>query len=359
MRGGSPTSGSPPVAVGDGAAAGAAAPARRARLMLVLRTLVSAALLAVLVTRIDLAHALPRQRHLSTLGWFAAALAAATVGIGLSAWRWQRVLAVFGVRAPLGTLWGHYLAGQFVGNVLPSTIGGDVVRVSRAAGGTTNPETAFASVALERLTGFVALPLLTAVGFAFGPDLLGVPHAWAAVMIASTTLGILAGILFLTGHPRLAGRFRNQPGWVRFLGAVHEGVDAMRRDPRGALGVLGTACVYQISTVATVWFVIRTLELSLPVAAVIAFVPAVAMAQVLPISVSGLGVREGMLVLLFGPLGVSAGQAVAVGLLWYCVMLLVSVPGAPALAVGHRVRHRATRATGVPAAPGPVGPTRR
>ena len=306
--------------------------------MLILRSVVSAGLLAVLVTRIDLAHALPRQRHLSTLAWFAAALCTATVGIGLSAWRWQRVLAVFGVRAPLGTLWNHYLAGQFVGNVLPSTIGGDVLRVTRASRTTTTTETAFASVALERLTGFAALPLLSALGFALRPGLLAEPHAWAAVLIGSVTLALLVGILVLAGHPRLAGRFRDRPGWVRYLGAVHEGVDAMRRHPPGALGVLGTACVYQASTVLMVWFVFRTLEVPVPNAAVLAFVPAVAMAQVLPISVSGLGVREGMLVLLLVPLGVSPARAVAVGLLWYCVMLLTSVPGAPALAIGHRHR---------------------
>ena len=56
-----------------------------------------------------------------------------SVGFVLSAWRWQRTFAVFDVHVPLRTLLGHYLAGQFVGNVLPSTIGGDVLRVSRAA----------------------------------------------------------------------------------------------------------------------------------------------------------------------------------------------------------------------------------
>ena len=60
------------------------------------------------------------------------------------------------------------------------------------------------------------------------------------------------------------------------------------------------------------------------------------MAQVVPISLSGLGIREGMLVLLLTPLGVSNGHAVGLGLAWYATMLLVSLPGAPAFAVGNR-----------------------
>ena len=57
---------------------------------------------------------------------------------------------------------------------------------------------------------------------------------------------------------------------------------------------------------------------------------------VVPISLSGLGVREGMFVLLLHPLGVPNGQAIGIGLLWYLVMLLVSLLGAPAFAVGNR-----------------------
>jgi hypothetical protein len=62
----------------------------------------------------------------------------------------------------------------------------------------------------------------------------------------------------------------------------------------------------------------------------------VASAQVLPISLSGLGIREGLLVLLLRPLDVPTGKAIGIGLLWYGMTLIVSLLGAPAFAVGHR-----------------------
>ena len=71
--------------------------------------------------------------------------------------------------------------------------------------------------------------------------------------------------------------------------------------------------------------------------ALLAFFPAVAIAQVLPIGISGLGVREGAFVLFLGPLGVEAQDAVALGLLLYLLNLGVSLLGAPAFAVGGRI----------------------
>ena len=305
-----------------------------------LRLLVSVGVLTILVTKTpNLDGVVPHRNHVHSAILLGAALLLTFAGIVLSAWRWQRVLHAFDRRVGLGTLTAYTLAGQFVGNVLPSTIGGDVLRVSRLGAVIDSNETAFASVAIERLTGFVALPALVVAGFLLRPSLLDADHALYALVIAGLTVAALAGILSAAAHPRLAGRFAGNQSWTRFIGAVHVGVDRLRRQPRESLGVVGTALCYQVSVVAAVLCIVRTLELPVPTAAVIAFVPAVAMAQVLPISISGLGVREGMLVLfLHSAFGVKNSQAIAVGLLWYACVLVVSMLGAPAFAVGKRTR---------------------
>jgi uncharacterized membrane protein YbhN (UPF0104 family) len=125
---------------------------------------------------------------------------------------------------------------------------------------------------------------------------------------------------------------------MRFIGAVHVGIDRLRRDPRQALPVLGTALLYQASVVLAVGLIFRTLDLPVPIAAVLVYVPAVAMLQVLPITFNGLGVREGALILLLHPWDVGRSQAIALGLLWFSATLIVSMLGAPAFAVGHRVK---------------------
>ena len=112
----------------------------------------------------------------------------------------------------------------------------------------------------------------------------------------------------------------------------------MRREPRQIFPILATAMTYQISVVLSFGLIFRALDLPVPVAAVVAFVPAVAMLQVLPLTFAGLGVREGALVLFLHALGVSNTQAFAAGVLWYLTLLVASLPGAPAFAVGHRGR---------------------
>jgi glycosyltransferase 2 family protein len=313
------------------------APARsRAGWVRLLRLAVSAGLLAVLVTKIDFADMVPENRSLpGTIAFLVAGIVLMGFSLVLAAWRWQRVLDVFDVHVPLRRLVSHYFAGQFVGNVLPSTVGGDVLRVTRTARDIGARDVAFASVVLERLTGFVALPFLLLLGFLADPDLFTAPNAWIALVTAGATIGVLVLIIVVAGHPNVAGRFTEHENWMRYIGAIHIGIDRLRRDPRDAVAALGAAVAYQFVVVTSVYCAVHTIGLTVPNAAVLAYVPAVAMAQVLPISVGGFGLREGMLTLLLHPLGANTAQAVAVGLLWYAMMLIVSLGGAPAFAIGH------------------------
>ncbi len=295
--------------------------------------------MAVLLTKFDADELVPSDRSLpGTLAFLSAGIVLMAGSFVLASWRWQRVLAVFGAAVPMPTLIKHYLAGQFVGNALPSTVGGDVLRVSRLARDTGSREIAFASVVIERLTGFFALPVLTFLGFLIRPDLLDKGRSWIAVAVAGGALLILGIILVVAASPRLAGRFKDHENWMRYIGIVHVGIDRLRRDPRDAWAALGAALAYQMTVVASVYCAVHTIGLDkLPNAAVLAFVPAVAMVQVLPISIfGGLGVREAMLALLLHPLGVPTAQAIAVGLLWYAMTLIVSLAAAPAFVMGHR-----------------------
>ncbi len=311
-------------------------PRSRAGWTRALRLVVSAGLLAVLITKIDFPDLVPSHRSLpGTLAFLVAGVGLMMLSIVIAAWRWQRVLEAFGATVPLRRLVSHYFAGQFVGNVLPSTIGGDVLRVTRVSADVSARDTAFASVVIERLTGFVSLPLLIALGFLADPSLLSAGNAWIALVCLAGTVLLLGVILVLAGHPSLAGRFTEHENWMRYIGAVHVGIDRLRHSPRAAAATVWAAIVYQFVVVSAVYCAVHTVGLTIPNAAVLAYVPAVAMAQVLPISVGGFGLREGMLALLFHPLGASTGQAVAVGLLWYAMMLLASLPGAPAFAL-HR-----------------------
>lgn len=281
-----------------------------------------------------------------TLVWLGAALGVTLVGVGLSALRWQRVLAALELPARVPTLVRHYLASLFVGNFLPTTIGGDVLRVRRlaAANGQT-PGTA-ASVVLERLTGWLVLPLLTIVALTVNPGLRRVAPAPAAtaLTVAVVTLVLLATLLVVASSSRVGRRLDGSEGWRRFTGAVHLGLDRVRRNPGLAFEICTVGFAYQLAVVLAAFLAAKALGVGVGWTAILAFFPVVAIVQVLPLTVSGLGTREAAMVFFLHPLGVAQADAFALGLLVYFVNLGVSLLGAPAFAVGSRARRTASRA---------------
>lgn len=303
---------------------------------LVVRSGVSVALLAVLIQRVRVSSLLPTW-DLRTGLWLGAALLVTLAGIVVSTIRWRQVLQALGLPTAVRPLLSHYLAGLFVGNFLPSTIGGDVLRVARLAADNGDRPDTFASVVLERLTGWLVLPMLTLGAMVANPGLLHLGAASTVALTTSlTTLALLAATLVVVESPKLGGRLAGSAGWARFAGAVHLGVRRLRQHPGAAAGVLVAGFAYQLVVVLAGLLATRALDLDVSVTAALAFMPAVAIAQVLPISLGGLGIREGAFALFLGPLGVPTAQAITLGLLLYGLNLCVSLIGAPAFAVGAR-----------------------
>lgn len=310
----------------------------RNRIWGIVRLVASVAMLAVLLPRA--ARLLDPLWKPTTILYLAAAIVVTLAGIVLATLRWQRVLAALEVRTKVGPLLSNYLAGLFVSNFLPTTIGGDVLRVTRLSALTEERPRSFASVVLERLTGWVVLPVISLVTLVINPGLLRPPVDDASRLVIGISLATLAGlalILFGASSKAVGRRLATKDGWLRFLNAVHLGLARFRRDPMAALEVLLAGFAYQIAVVLAAFLSAKALGLPVSWTAVLAFMPAVAIVQVLPFpTIGGLGIREGAFVLFLHPLGVSTDQAITLGLIVYAINLVASLLGAPAFAVGNR-----------------------
>jgi len=321
------------------AADGEPAVARRSGWILLARLTISVGMLGVLVWRLphfEASDLLPDWTWETALFLLGAA-ALTLVGIVLSTIRWRAVLHALGQDAPLRHLLSYNLAGLFVSNVLPTTIGGDVLRVSRLS--RENGETAesFASVVLERLTGWLVLPVLTFAGFIVNPGLRHLGTATqVAVSLAAGTLVALLLLLAAVANQRFGARVNGSSGWRKFAAAVHLGIERLRHHPAAAANVLLTGFAYQLVLVLAALLAAKAVGMDAGVGptALLAFFPAVLIAQVLPVSISGLGVREASFILFLHPLGIPDAQAIALGLLLYLLNVAVSLLGAPAFAVG-------------------------
>lgn len=298
----------------------------------------SVALIAVIFAQmddIDKDELIPEWNLANTL-WTMAAFALMFAAFVLATYRWQRVLHALGEEQPLPRLFSHYMAGQFLSNFLPTTVGGDVLRVSRVSRQTGDGPVSFASVVLERLSGWLVLPLITFVGFAVNPGLTELGTATTIPLyIAGFTLLGLALILVLLGSDLIGDSLKGRTGLLRFAEAVHLGIDRFRENPKAAGGVVLSGFAYQSMILLAAGSAVEALEINeVGLTALMAFLPAVLIIQVLPVGIGGLGIREGALVVFLGGLGVVDEQAVALGLAMYVITLLTSLIGFPFLILG-------------------------
>lgn len=280
----------------------------------------------------------PRWTRASPL-WMAGAGLAMLSAFALSTLRWQRVLAAMTTPPSYKRMLNIFLAGQFVSNVLPSAFGGDVIRVARLGKRLENRPTAFASVTIDRLTGWFVLPIITLVALSYQRELRDLGHqTTVAVAIAVGTLVALSAVLLIASNRRFAKFADDAVGWRRFLIAIHVGIDALRRRPAEAIEVIAIGLAFQFLQCLALWFAghgigIKEIEFGV----VLVFFPAVAIAQNLPIGLGGLGIRESMFVSFFGAVGAEPALCITLGLTFYLITIVTSSLGAPSFAMGHRV----------------------
>ncbi len=307
----------------------------------VLRLLVSVGFLGVLFWRlpdVSLGDVVP-ELTAAAAAWVGVAVVVHMVAYLLQTLRWSTVSTTLGIHLRFRRMVSHLLAGEFVSNALPTSFGGDVVRVVRQGQDSGDFADAFAATALERLTGWLVLPLLSTIALLADPELLQLGSATTVAVITNVvTVVALLALLWAAGHERLAGRMVGSTGWRRYLAAVHLGIIAFRHHPRRVMGVLAAGIGFQFLQCVSVYAAARALQLpQVTLLAALAFFPPTAVLQNVPLALGGLGVREAAFVLFFGALGVPDASAIALGLLVYLVFIAASLAGAPSFVVG---RHR-------------------
>ncbi|MGI9579172.1 MAG: lysylphosphatidylglycerol synthase transmembrane domain-containing protein [Microthrixaceae bacterium] len=271
----------------------------------------------------------------ATFIWIAAAISIHLIAYVLQNLRWAEVSDTLGIHLGFRRLFSHLLAGQFVSNALPTSFGGDIVRIIRQGNDTGDYADSFAATSLERLTGWLVLPLLSFAGLAISSDYRSLGNVTIVIVAINTvTIVALVVILAAAAHPRL-GALADRRGWRRYLGAVHLGIIAFRHRPVQAAKVLAAGIGFQLLQCVTVWACAEALGIGeIGIVAALTFFPPTAVVQNFPLALGGLGVREAAFVYFFGAIGVSNGEAIALGLLVYLVFVLSSLSGAPSFVSG-------------------------
>jgi uncharacterized membrane protein YbhN (UPF0104 family) len=280
------------------------------------------ALLAVLAWRVDWGRLAGAVAGLDGRVW-AAAIGLYAVAQLVSGLRWRMLAGVAGFGGTPARYVAYYFIGMFFNLVLPTSVGGDVVRVWYLARQDEGPPegrtvAAFLSVFAERLNGVLALIALMCVCAVCCP--VGLP-GWVAASVAGIGAGTALGVASLP----LLRRFPVRGARLR---RVADAAGVYLRHPRVLLGVTGLSLAVQVLNVVVVWLIGWSLGLQVPALYYGVMVPLVTLLTLLPVSLNGMGVREAGAAVLLGPLGVDETAAVTLYLLSFAVNTLTSLAGA-------------------------------
>jgi glycosyltransferase 2 family protein len=267
--------------------------------------------------------------------WFALAVAIMVLTVPPMALRWQWLLAAQGIRDRFGWLTRAYYVSYTAGQILPTSIGGDAVRVVESARrhpGRVGDLTAI--VLLERGLGGAATVTLGALGFllAIGRYDVGA-YLWLEGLFVFGTL-LLIFVFFSRAARPLLGRTR--PLLVRLrverpLRAFYDGVHHYRNHTRLLLGVFAFTTALQAVRILSIWASAKAVGVDLSPRIYFVMGPLFFLILLLPVTLNGIAVREAFFVSFLGSVGVAADPAFAAGFLFFLVTMAVAVPGAAVL----------------------------
>src|SRR5271163_2919423 len=289
-----------------------------------IKILVSAALLYLALRKVNFAD-LAARLDLTSAAWLALAVALTFLQIFFGALRWRIVGAECGAPLPLRQAMRYNVIGTFFNQTLPSSIGGDAMRLWLVARNGAGWRAATYSIFVDRAIGLIALAVIVVASLPWSYRLIGNADGRAALLFVDlAALAGGAGFLIL-------GRL-HWP-WLERLWGMHHlhacSVIANRvifsraRGPKIAV----LSLLVHVLAVVIAWCVVQSIAAPVGFGQIFQLIPPVMLITMLPISIAGWGVREATMGLAFGYAGLMTNEGVNVSLLYGAVSFIVGAFG--------------------------------
>ncbi len=262
--------------------------------------------------------------------WLLLAFSLHAWGLTISAYRWQILARAQGDEVPLVFLAKSYLVGTFFNNFLPTRFGGDVVRIWDGSLYSKSLVKSSAIVLVERFTGIIILFLFAVAASLFRLDMARqVPVIWVALLLGLVGL-LLIAIFFLPVFARLLGamRLRGFPDKARTKILIfRETILHFRTQKRPFFLATFWALLLQLNVILYYFLIGRALHLDIPLIDYFIFIPIVLVIQIIPVTINGLGLREGSYIEIFRYYGIQPQTAVSFSLVDVAFNLVLGLFG--------------------------------
>lgn len=264
--------------------------------------------------------------------------------------RWLLAARALGKRIQPRVAWRLVWVGQFFNQTLPSTLGGDAYRIW-ALSARYDHTIGFASmsVVLDRLLALLAVPLIALSGVWLVPEFMG--NATVATIVWPVSGAICLGTLVLARLDAIPSGLRRHAPSVferleRFSVALRR---AVRRQNIAASGLVLSVAIHGATALSV--FLARAVGLKAELLHFLVVTPIVMFIAMLPVTISGWGLREGAMMMAFGALGYDPGLVFATSVAFGLMMIVVGLPGGLLWIVHHGSRRSERHGMGAPTTP--------
>lgn len=263
--------------------------------------------------------------------WIVAMLIAANLIMLIQANRWKG-LSVQGPEIPFKTYYAYTAMGYFFNNLLPTGFGGDAVK-SLAFGKKFNQTSqSISAVLLSRIQGLLAMFLCFFLALPFALNKADIPPVYTLVMTVAllACMSIVILCLFSDKVP-IPVAITNK---LTFIPKMQKSLSIYRQYKKQIVLSSLDSLWLQLLTLFTAYAYFKAVGVSMDISVLIVFTSITIVVSMLPISLNGIGVREGVQVALFtGILGIPAPIVLSAGLLGYIPLLFQALQGAVVLAI--------------------------
>lgn len=284
-----------------------------------LKIAVSAALLYFALRTTDFG-ALTQRLNAPSFAWVGLGGLVIVFQIFLAAIRWHLLSDLCNAPLAVPTAFRFNMIGMFFNQTLPSSIGGDAVRLwltGRRAGW----RAATYSIFIDRAIGLIALALLILVCLPWSIALIADPKArLALVMLDVVALAGGAGFLLCAALP---ARWLDRWPPTHHVGRCAVIAVGALIDPRRGFAIVGLSMVIHTLNAVTAWAAARAIAAPVDFFQVFLLLPPVALITLVPISIAGWGLRETAMGAAFASAGLAASEGVNVSLVYGAVGFLV------------------------------------
>jgi glycosyltransferase 2 family protein len=293
---------------------------------------ISALLIGILLWQIDVSRTADLVVS-SDPGYLVAALAIYVATTWLLAWRWQILLTSKGINEPIGWLTRLYFVGFAAGQVLPTSLGGDAIRIVEHARRRPNARAEVAgAVLMERVLGAAGLLVLVAVGLVIAVGRYSGIALFIWVEVVSIVLVALGLVLVFSRRIRVVLERRIFPLGRRIrieraLNSVYAALHGYREQLGAVVAVVVITIVCQFVRILAIWLCGEAVGVDLSPLVYIILGPLLFLVMLIPFTINGLGAREAFFVAFLSRFDVGADAAFAVGFLFYAVTIATSLPG--------------------------------